>query len=206
MIGNGGATKVKKNNKGVTLVELLIVIIIIGIISGFSVLSVTTILKNAREDVQILNMENIDDYIYSQILLSEVNEGSLFTYKKSGSAGDEYFSTFLETQWEVLNGPGDADNSNALNITNSISGKTGVVNWPDAPGIGDDLYCNQSLYITTDSDATYDIDTPTTIDTCYSGSIIMWYDGDNADEIILYFVDNDGLQSDTYFIYKKSDF
>lgn len=199
----------KKNNlsnKGVTLVELIIVIVIIGIIAGFSVISVGTILSNARESAQVINMNNINEYIYSQILLSEVDKESLFTYKRSGTAGDEYFSTFLEAEWEVKNGAGDEDNSNALGYTNSVSGKTGVVNWSDAPAIGDDLYCNQALYITTDSDASYDNDNPTTIDTCYAGSIILWYDDNNAEEIILYFVDNDALQGNEFYSYKKSDY
>lgn len=192
--------------KGVTLVELLAVIVILGILASISVVTIGKLFRNVREDVQIINMSTINDYIERQIELSGVSADALFTYKKSGSAGDEYFSIFLETAWEVKNGEGDADNTNVLNFTNSVSEKTGVVNWPDAPGIGDNLYCNQSLYITTDTKASYDVDSPTTINTCYAGAIIIWYNKTNADTIILYFVDNDGLQSDVYFIYEKENF
>lgn len=39
-----------KNNKGVTLIELLIVIVVMGIIAAFAIPSVGTIIENSRED------------------------------------------------------------------------------------------------------------------------------------------------------------
>lgn len=194
------------NSKGVTLIELLIVIVVMGIIAAFAIPSVGMIIKNLKEDVQVANMQNINNYINNQIIINQIEADSLFTYKRSGTADESFFSIFLEKTWEVTNGPGDADNTNVLNMTNSLSGKYGVVNWNDAPAIGDDLYCNQSLYITTDSDAEYEIGNPQTIDTCYSGSIVIWYDDKDADSIIIYFVDNEGMQTDMHFIYNKEDY
>ncbi|MBI9010213.1 MAG: type II secretion system protein [Tenericutes bacterium] len=196
---------IHKNNMGLTLIELIAAIVILGIIAAIATFSIGSLISNVREDVQIINMQHINTYISDQISINEIDDEALYTYKRSGAAGDEYFSTFLEKTWEVANGPGDDDNTNILNITNSLSQKTGVVNWTDAPGLGDDLYCNQSLYITTDSDASYIIDNPETIDMCYAGSIVIWYNKTDADKIIIYFVDNDGLQSDLYFIYEKDD-
>ena len=43
-----------KNNKGVTLVELLIVIVVMGIIAAFSIPAVGTIIENSQKDA-ILN-------------------------------------------------------------------------------------------------------------------------------------------------------
>lgn len=192
-------------SKGVTLIELVAVLIILGIIAAIAIPTIGNLIENAKEDVQIINMRNINNYIESQMELNPFDDDSFFTYKKSGAADDSYFSIFLETTWEIANGPGDADNTNVLNLTNSLSGKYGVVNWTDAPALGNDLYCNQSLYITTDSDASYDVDNPTTIDSCYAGSIVIWYDDTDADNIIIYFVDNEGLQSDTYFIYTREN-
>lgn len=194
---------VPSKSKGVTLIELLIVIVVMGIIAAFAITSIGSILTNVREDLQEINMQHIKTYIDQQIVLGDFDDETMYTYKRSTSADNTYLSIFLETEWEVLNGSGDADNTNALNYTNSVSGKLGVVNWNDAPGLNDDLYCNQSLYITTDSDAAYDIGNPTTINSCYAGSIVIWYDGNNADNIIIYFVDGESLQTEKYFIYSK---
>jgi len=191
------------NSKGVTLVELLIVIVVMGIIAAFSVISVGAIITNTRESMQKLNMQTIKTYIDEQMVLGDFNDETIYTYKRSGSADETYLSIFLETTWEIENGSGDADNTNILNFTNSVSSKLGVVNWNDAPGLGNDIYCNQSLYITTDSDAAYDVGNPITIDACYAGSIVIWYDGNSADNIIIYFVDSESLQTEKYFIYSK---
>lgn len=189
------------SSKGVTLVELLIVIVVMGIISAFAVPNLNKVVGNVQENLQIINMQNIKNFIDQQLLLYPVDDDHMYTYKRSGSADDSYFSTFLETTWEVTNGPGDADNTNIVNFTNSVSGKLGVVNWHDAPALNDDLYCNQSLYITTDSDASYEINNPQTIDSCYAGSIVIWYDDNSADNIFVYYVDSEGLQTKQYFIY-----
>lgn len=198
--------KLTLNSKGITLVELVAILVILGIIAGISFFTIGSIFNNVREDVQVINMQNIHTYIDDLIALESPDAESLFTYKRSGSADETYFSIFLETTWEVKNGPGDEDNTNVLNMTNSLSEKYGVVNWSDAPALGNNLYCNQALYITTDSDASYEIDNPKTIDTCYAGSIVIWYDSNNADNIIIYFVNNDSVQTDMYFIYHKEDF
>ena len=152
---------------------------------------------NSKPDI------NIKNFIDQQLLLYPIDDDHMYTYKRSSSADDSYFSTFLETTWEVLNGDGDADNTNIVNFTNSVSGKLGVVNWNDAPALNDDLYCNQSLYITTDSDASYEINNPQTIDSCYAGSIVIWYDDNSADNIFVYYVDSEGFQTEQYFIYTK---
>lgn len=51
------------NNKGVTLIELMIVIIVIGIIAAISTISITTILENQREKVDQANAEYLGDAI-----------------------------------------------------------------------------------------------------------------------------------------------
>lgn len=191
------------SSKGVTLVELLIVIVVMGIISAFAVASFDNTVENVKANIQEINVQTIKNYIDQQLLLYPMEDEYIYTYKRSGSADESYFSTLLEQTWEVKNGPGDADNTNVVNFTNSLSGKRGIVNWHDAPGLNNDLYCNQAVYITTDSDASYEIGNPQTIDECYAGSIVIWFDDNNADNIILYYVDNDGLQTEEYFIYSK---
>merc|ERR1711941_68503 len=180
-----GNHKETLTSRGVTLVELLIVIVVMGIIAAFAVPNLNKIVANVQEDIQVINLQNIKKYIDQQLIITPFEDDYMYTYKRSGSADESYFSTFLETTWELTNGPGDADNTNIVNFTNSVSGKLGVVNWYDPPGLNNDLYCNQSLYITTDADAEYEIGNPQTIDSCYAGSIVIWYDDSSADNIIM---------------------
>lgn len=51
------------NNKAVTLVELLIVIVVMGIISAFSVISVGNIIENTNQKVDDGNVEILEDAI-----------------------------------------------------------------------------------------------------------------------------------------------
>lgn len=51
------------NNKGFTLVELLATIIILGIITGISVMSYTSYLNNAKTKTEDVFKKNISDYI-----------------------------------------------------------------------------------------------------------------------------------------------
>ena len=44
-----------KNNKGVTLVELLIVIVVMGIIAAFAIPAVGTIIENTQKDSMLLD-------------------------------------------------------------------------------------------------------------------------------------------------------
>ena len=51
------------NSKGVTLVEMLIVVIVMGIIASISIISITTIIENQREKVDQANAEFLGDVI-----------------------------------------------------------------------------------------------------------------------------------------------
>ena len=51
------------NNKGFTLVELLATIIILGLITGISVMSYTSYLNNAKSKTEEVFKNNVSDYI-----------------------------------------------------------------------------------------------------------------------------------------------
>ena len=53
-----------KNQKGVTLVELLIVIVVLGIISALSVVAVGNIVRNTENGVFVENIRAIERAIY----------------------------------------------------------------------------------------------------------------------------------------------
>ena len=58
------------NNKGFTLVELLATIIILGLITGISVMSYISYLNNAKSKTEEVFKKNISDYIDAFITLN----------------------------------------------------------------------------------------------------------------------------------------
>lgn len=175
-----------KNNNAFTLVELVVVIAIIAILSAIAIPTYYNIIKKASDSVQYASISNLNSYMLTQQYLGEFDNEHYFTYKRFQNSGEEeYFSRFLEIEWEVVNGSGDEDNSNNLNAINQLSKKSGVVNWDNPTGLGD-LYDNQALYITNSNSASYTIDSPKTVNDCYKGAIIIWYDGSYASNIYIY--------------------
>ncbi|MBP3949653.1 prepilin-type N-terminal cleavage/methylation domain-containing protein [Bacillus suaedae] len=51
--------KVMKNERGLTLIELLVVIVIIGIIAAIAVVSIGNIMENSRRDAHVANAQQI---------------------------------------------------------------------------------------------------------------------------------------------------
>ena len=51
------------NKKGVTLMEMMIVIIVMGIIASVTTISISTIIENQREKVDLANAEYLGDAI-----------------------------------------------------------------------------------------------------------------------------------------------
>ena len=69
------------NNKGLTLVELLITIVVLGIIGGFTGVSVGTIIHNTRVKVDSLNVDTLNALTvkysnYTGVPLDEVFDGT----------------------------------------------------------------------------------------------------------------------------------
>jgi prepilin-type N-terminal cleavage/methylation domain-containing protein len=84
---------VSVKNKGVTLVELLIVIVVIGIIGTFSVIMVNDIVHNTRVEVDSYNIAVLNDLSEKYAEYEQINSGDIF-------AG---FSTDAERMNELVN-------------------------------------------------------------------------------------------------------
>ncbi|ADH98954.1 type II secretion system protein [Salisediminibacterium selenitireducens] len=79
------------NQKGLTLVELLAVIVILGIIAAIAVPAIGSIIENSRKDAQIANAENI------------YNAARLAVASESIVASDTDTWTFYATEAETDN-------------------------------------------------------------------------------------------------------
>lgn len=113
-----------KNNKGVTLVELLIVIVVMGIIAAFAIPAVGTIIENTQKDsilADALAVENAaklycaastctDDQQLTWTQLSPYVEGIDETYYKLDNAGG-VVATKTANGWTVdLEAEGTGEN------------------------------------------------------------------------------------------------
>ncbi|MDD2371149.1 MAG: prepilin-type N-terminal cleavage/methylation domain-containing protein [Firmicutes bacterium] len=193
--------KKKNGYRGFTLIEVVVVVAIVAILAAVSIPIFSGYVESAMDTKLISSTKNLSTYLTTEMLVEGFDDQHIFTYVKSSSGSADYFSRHLESNWEILNGPGDSDNSNILGYVNNKSGKVGVVNW--SSNLGDGLYSQQALYITTDKGASYTPGATKTINSYYQGSIVIWYNGTNASKIYLYYVTSNGKQSDKYYVYTK---
>ncbi len=190
--------RIFKNNKAFTLVEMIVIIVIIGILASIVIPRYNAMVERAQHAVLQAGVNNSFSYLLAQYYLEDFDDEHFFTYKRNQSTGgEEYFSRFLEVEWEALNGPGDDDNSNVVLVANPISKKEGIVNWDNPTGLSE-LYQQQAVYITNSSSASYTVGERRVVSDCYKGAIIIWYDASYASNIYVYYVDSDGMQSEFY--------
>ena len=98
--------KVLKNQKGLTLVELLAVIVILGIIAAIAVPAIANIIDNSRKDAHVANAESM----YDAARLAVVGENL--------SSGDDW--TFYATQEDDGTFAADENTSLADNRVNLV--------------------------------------------------------------------------------------
>lgn len=132
-----------KNNKGVTLVELLIVIVILGIIAAISIPAVGGIVTNAQKDAVIADAVNIrnqanlwctsatqtqrSNYCDNESLTNWVLTQDDLEDLLSGLDGAEYAAWNDEGTWEIIINNdeygfrGDPLNSDRSNVTGNYT-------------------------------------------------------------------------------------
>lgn len=66
------------NDKGFTLIEILIVIVVMGIIAGFTLVKVDTIISNTRINVDSFNLSTLNDVTEDYAVYYSVNSSDIF--------------------------------------------------------------------------------------------------------------------------------
>ncbi len=130
-----------KNNKGVTLVELLIVIVVMGIISAFAIPAVGTIITNTQKDAILadaLAVENAAKLYCSQTICDD-DQTITWTQLKDNVEGlDETYYDFTNNggivatknsgKWQVdLEAAGTGEWEFTENLTPSEKDRASVV-------------------------------------------------------------------------------
>ena len=78
-----------KNQKGLTLVELLAVIVILGIIAAIAVPAIGNIIENSRKDAQIANAEAMYDAARLAVVGENTSDDTTFHIVVDGAAAEE---------------------------------------------------------------------------------------------------------------------
>jgi type IV pilus assembly protein PilA len=107
--------KLKKNQKGLTLIELLAVIVILGVISAIAVPSITGIISSTKEKADLASVEMVKAAVLNKVLsenltatptvttiASLVTEGYLATAPEwNGDAYVNYSASYASNVWTI---------------------------------------------------------------------------------------------------------
>ena len=115
--------KMLKNQKGMTLVELLAVMVIVGIIAAISIPAIGNLMENSRKDAHISNAQNLQEAARLWVTSNEAYLTEIYTKNSTGKTV-EVTIELDENGWEV-----EAENSTAsiASDINNIAPFTGYL-------------------------------------------------------------------------------
>lgn len=179
-----------KNNKGFSLIELIVVIaimaVLIGVIApqflGYSDKTKESVLKyNTRGVMQIVSVHTVD---YSRSSW----------YGDWDDDGDGTLNNFLEQKLEVINSGQEVNKyTNNSNIVNPYSGKLSILDYDRTLSSGDG-HC-PAVFLTANNNYSYGGSGGTSN---LIGTIVVYFkvvDGE-TEEIEFYYIKEDGSKSD----------
>ena len=149
-----------KNNKGVTLVELLVVIVVMGIIAGFAIPAVGNIIENANKDSVLndaLQIENAAKLYCSTNVCEANNDGGTDDTKIELGWDDispyvEGISGYEQTTGTEIVAVGDTTGRWAVKLTyasgtewqfpsyDGINATPDTIDWDSDATVGNDSY------------------------------------------------------------------
>ena len=127
-----------KNNKGVTLVELLIVIVVMGIIAAFAIPAVGTIIDNTQQDAIVADaiaVENAANLYCAQTTCSLTESLTWADVEPYVEGIDATYYEFDATASVGVDGAGDAVvavKGSGLWTVTLTADTTGEYEWPGA--------------------------------------------------------------------------
>ena len=110
--------KLRKNEKGFTLAELLIVVAIIGVLVAISIPIFTTQLEKAREATDLANIRSAYAEVSADMLTWDGN--STITNKTVNA-------TQTQANWQTANNAAAFDNVGGLNVNDKTKGNNWVI-------------------------------------------------------------------------------
>lgn len=168
-----------RNNKGFTLMEMMIVTVILGILSTLSVYSTARMIKRAEEARLMAMTHNVNYNVYSHVL-----DYDLQHRWTSKSYNIKYLNGKLETILE--NKPYD----NFYNHRNPYSKSKVILNYSSIPS----KLKNPAVYITNAKKYAYDRIKVTAINKDLRGSVVV-YMTNGTEAVDIFYIDIAGYKS-----------
>ncbi|USK69381.1 type II secretion system protein [Peribacillus asahii] len=141
--------KLLKNQKGLTLVELLAVVVILGIIAAIAVPSIANIIDNSKKDAHIANAEQMISAARLAVAAGDYKPTAEGT--KTATMDDLVTKGYLENAIEDPDGTSTSPNYNGTNTKVDIINEGGKITYKvSLDGVERDITAKTSADLTRD--------------------------------------------------------
>ncbi|WP_215191869.1 prepilin-type N-terminal cleavage/methylation domain-containing protein [Exiguobacterium sp. s7] len=86
-----------KDERGLTLVELLVVVVILGIIAAIAVVAIGGIIENSKKDAMVADAKQMVSAAKLYVASNEVTDGEVIRFVGAPIAGEENGSNMIDT-------------------------------------------------------------------------------------------------------------
>ncbi|EPE62800.1 prepilin-type N-terminal cleavage/methylation domain protein [Exiguobacterium sp. S17] len=86
-----------KDERGLTLVELLVVVVILGIIAAIAVVAIGGIIENSKKDAMVADAKQMVNAAKLYVASNEVPDGKVIRFVGASVAGEENGTNMIDT-------------------------------------------------------------------------------------------------------------